>query len=64
MLSGQLRCVVVETDGGPDELWRPQIRGFRELLPWADPYIAQLLLKHLLQSAGDSPALSCESAGE
>ncbi len=63
MLSGQLRCTVVETDAGPDELWRPQRRGFREMLPWADPYIAQLLVKHLGQAAAD-PAFSTEFAGD
>lgn len=62
MLSGHLNCVVLETDGG-DDVGRPQRGGFRELLPWADPYIAQLMLKHLLQ-AGDAPALSWEAAGE
>jgi hypothetical protein len=62
MLSGQLRCVVVETDGG-DDLGRPQRRGFRELLPWADPYIAQLMLRHLLQ-AGDVPVRNCEAVGD
>jgi hypothetical protein len=62
MLSRQLRFAVVETDGG-DDVGRPQRRGYRELLPWADPYIAQLMLKHLLQ-AGDAAALSCEAAGE
>jgi hypothetical protein len=64
MLSGQLRCVVVQTDGGAaDDFWRPQRRGFRELLPWADPYIAQLLLKHQMQS-DDAPALIWEGASE
>lgn len=64
MLSGTLRCTVVQTDGGAaDDIWRPQRRGFRELLPWADPYIAQLMLKHLLQGE-ESPALSWEGAAE
>jgi hypothetical protein len=62
MLSGQLRCLVLETDAG-DDVGQPQRRGFRELLPWADPYIAQLMLKHLLQG-GDAPVMSCEAVGD
>jgi hypothetical protein len=64
MLSAQIRCTVIETAGGPDELWRPQPRGFRELLPWADPYIAQLLLRHQMQTACDAAAANCEPASD
>ena len=61
MRVGNIRCRVVETDGGTDELWRPQRRGFRELLPWADPYIAQLLLMHQAQMEREAVSAGCDS---
>lgn len=64
MLAGVLNCVVVETDAGTDELWDPQVRGFRELLPWADPYIAQLLVKHQMLSRRETAAASWEAAAD
>lgn len=51
MASSNVRCTVVEipvsSQGGPDDA--PP----RDLLPWADPYIARLLSKHRLQAALD-----------
>lgn len=51
MASSKMRCTVVEipdsSQGGPDDA--PP----RDLLPWADPYIARLLSKHRLQAALD-----------
>ena len=64
MLAGISSCVVVETDAGTDELWDPQVRGFRELLPWADPYIAQLLLKHQMLIRCDAEAASWGTAAD
>ena len=63
MLSSRLRCVVMETDAG-DDVGRPQRRGYRELLPWADPYIAQLLLRHQLQMDSQAASLSWEAASD
>jgi hypothetical protein len=63
MLSEQLRCVVVETDGG-DDVGRPQRRGYRDLLPWADPYIAQLLLRHQLQMDSQAAAAGWNTVDE
>lgn len=51
MALSKTRCTVVEipvsSQGGPDDA--PP----RDLLPWADPYIARLLSKHRLQAALD-----------
>ncbi|HUY92147.1 MAG TPA: hypothetical protein VMV10_25620 [Pirellulales bacterium] len=51
MASSKTHCAVVEipvsSQGGPDDA--PP----RDLLPWADPYIARLLSKHRLQAALD-----------
>jgi hypothetical protein len=49
------RCTVLEvagTDGGNclDATAQPVVR---DLLPWADPYIAKLLARHRLQAALD-----------
>lgn len=41
------RVVVVEVSDSADAA-RPVVR---DLLPWADPYIARLLAKHRLQAA-------------
>lgn len=53
------RCTVVEipasSQGGPDDA--PP----RDLLPWADPYIARLLNMHRLQAALDDSLLFVES---
>jgi hypothetical protein len=52
MTSKSVRCTVVEVpvdhDGEPLLDAAP-----RDLLPWADPYIAALLAKHRLQAALD-----------
>lgn len=64
MLAGVMNCTVVETDAGTDQLWDPQVRGFRELLPWADPYIAQLLLKHQMLSRWEAEETSWETAAD
>ncbi len=63
MLAIPLRCVVIETDGG-DDVGRPQRRGYRELLPWADPYIAQLLLRHQLQMDSQAASPSWDAVGD
>ena len=59
MASSNARCTVVEipvsSQGGPDDA--PP----RDLLPWADPYIAQLLSKHRLQAALDDSLNFVES---
>ena len=51
MAANNIRCTVVEipetSQGGPDDA--PP----RDLLPWADPYIARLLSMHRLQAALD-----------
>lgn len=44
------RCVVVEIPEASADGQQPPVR---DLLPWADPYIAMLLTKHRLQSALD-----------
>lgn len=59
MALNNLRCTVVEipvsSQGGPDDA--PP----RDLLPWADPYIAGLLNKHRLQAALDDSLTFVES---
>jgi hypothetical protein len=59
MASNNARCTVVEipdsSQGGPDDA--PP----RDLLPWADPYIAKLLSKHRLQAALDDSLNFVES---
>ncbi len=52
MSSKRVRCAVVEVPVGSDG--EPQLDlATRDLLPWADPYIAKLLSKHRLQAALD-----------
>ncbi len=41
----------------------PRPRGFRDLVPWADPYIASLLAK-LHRTAALEDGLSASAAGE
>ena len=59
MASSNVRCTVVEipeaSQGGPDDA--PP----RDLLPWADPYIAKLMSKHRLQAALDDSLNFVES---
>ncbi|MEX2113606.1 MAG: hypothetical protein WD845_10500 [Pirellulales bacterium] len=46
-----IHCAVVEVPAMSDSMGRRPTTGFRELLPWADPYIASLIDK-LRRSAG------------
>lgn len=59
MASNNARCTVIEipvsSQGGPDDA--PP----RDLLPWADPYIAKLMSKHRLQAALDDSLNFVES---
>ena len=52
MLLPHVHCVVVEvpSDTSMSEL---RIDQPKDLLPWADPYIAQLLVKHQMQIAAE-----------
>jgi hypothetical protein len=52
MLLPNVHCVVVEvpTQGSSQEHRCDQPQ---DLLPWADPYIAQLLVKHQMQLAAE-----------
>jgi hypothetical protein len=40
----QIHCTVVEVSSSSDP-YLPAPRGFQDLVPWADPYIAALLRK-------------------
>ena len=51
MRAANIRCVVVETHGSRATTGRHCGQQSRDLLPWADPYIAQLMIKHQLQQA-------------
>ena len=52
MSSKRVRCTVVEVPVGSNG--EPQLDlATKDLLPWADPYIAKLLSKHRLQAALD-----------
>lgn len=53
MRSSLARCSVVEIPTASEVLRTGCQPGPRELLPWADPYIARLLAKHRLQAALD-----------
>jgi hypothetical protein len=46
-----IHCTVVETDAMSDPFPHPD--GFRDLVPWADPYIAALLEKLRRQAADE-----------
>ena len=58
----KISCSVVEVVG--DVAWPvDETEGFlRDLLPWADPYIAQLLRKHQLQTG--AAVVRAERPGE
>ena len=51
MRAANIRCVVVETRRSRSATGRHCGQQSRDLLPWADPYIAQLMVKHQLQQA-------------
>ena len=50
MPSARIRCHVLEVDHDDD--WLPRRNSPRDLLPWADPYIASLI--HRLEQRYDS----------
>jgi hypothetical protein len=41
LVTPRIHCEVLEASAGDD--WLPRRGGTRELLPWADPYIARLI---------------------
>jgi hypothetical protein len=57
-----IHCTVVEVPAMSDP-FQPQEREFRDLVPWADPYIAALLEK-LRQRAAFEDELAAKVAAE
>jgi hypothetical protein len=51
MRARNIRCTVVEVPENTDMVRNDLTSLPRDLLPWADPYVAKLLAKHRLQSA-------------
>lgn len=50
MPASRIRCTILEVSSDPNDA---VTQGPREMLPWADPFIAQLVAKHRLRAALD-----------
>jgi hypothetical protein len=59
-VSPKIRCALIEarpmSDSAPDE----EADGFRDLVPWADPYIAALIEKLRRSARFDDRGPACE----
>ncbi len=53
MAASRFRCTVLEISGDHGDSADVLAQGPREILPWADPFIAQLVAKHRLRAALD-----------
>ncbi len=51
-----IRCTVLETPAMSDSFHSQNRREFRDLVPWADPYIAALIEKLRRSDVSEDPA--------
>ena len=53
MPTSRIRCTVVEITGDQSAGHDSLVSGEKELLPWADPFIAQLVARYRVRAALD-----------